>query len=484
MNMKNKLYDYYHAEKIYLWEWILAAAVGLLVFCSVAYVDLKSLTIWSTNVWDVTVDSNIFHLYEYSAKNIYGVRHQYMGSELMSVLPWSVWNLPIWIAQRFFGVTIVDSPLSLAWSKLFLVALSVLMLYYTYKICMLITNDRTKSLWCVFFTSSSFLLYLGVFYAGQNDIIMITASVIAVYCLLCGKNKAFLIWSAVAIAIKPFFLIAFFSVILLKEKNFIKIFLKSLAAVSGLLVQKIAFMKAPMYSESMSQGPSGGMIAEMFPANLKTSFGRISFFAIALVIICFYAYTRRFSTDENDLAGKRLYLKYVIYTIVLVYASYLMLSPFSYYRIILLVPFLYIMICANRRNLCYSMMFDTAMLGGLIMQIILRKSNFCRVSDMNGSLFQWLMGYSVDASTASYTGLYGFIDTRFVLLKDLQPLFSSIAFISIIMLLALNHPQRKVNVPKQLDDCPRILVWGRTVIVVPFILALLYLFTTATGRIY
>ena len=119
MNTTKRLSKYYHSEKIYLWEWILVAAVGLLVFSSAAYVDLKSLTVWSTNVWDVICDSNIFHLYEYSAENIYGLNHEYMGSELMSVLPWSVWNLPIWIAQRFFGVTIVESSLSLAWSKVF-----------------------------------------------------------------------------------------------------------------------------------------------------------------------------------------------------------------------------------------------------------------------------------------------------------------------------------------------------------------------------
>lgn len=482
MNVKNKLRDYYHADKIYLWEWILVAAVGALVFCSVAYVDLKSLTIWSTNVWDVTVDSNIFHLYEYSAKNVYGLRHQYMGSELMSVLPWSIWNLPIWIAQRFFGIPIVNSALSLAWSKLFLVALSGVMLYYTYKICMRIINDKMKSLWCVFFTASSFFLYLGVFYAGQNDILMITASVIAVYCLLCGKNKAFLIWSAVAIAIKPFFLIAFFAVILLKEKNVFKIIIKSLAAVSGLLLQKIMFMNAPMYSESMNNGPSSDMLADMFPANLKTSFGSISFFAIALIIICFYSYSRCFENDGGN--GDKLYMKYVIYIVVLVYSSYLMLSPFSYYRLTLLVPFLYIMISVNQRNLCYSMIFECAAAFGLSVRIILRGSQFCRLSDVNYSLFQSIMGYRIDSKTASYMNLADFINTRLPIIKAVQPLFSSIALISLFILLVLNHPQRKVNVPKQLDDCPRILIWCRTLIIVPFILALLYLFTTAIGRIY
>lgn len=481
MNTTKRLSNYYHSEKIYLWEWILAAAVGLLVFFSVAYVDLKSLTVWSTNVWDVICDSNIFHLYEYSAENIYGIRHQYMGSELMSVLPWSVWNLPIWIAQRFFSVTIVESSISLAWSKLFLVALSILMLYYTYKICMTIIKDKVRSLWCVFFTASSFFLYVGVCYAGQNDIIMITASVIAVYFLLKNKNKSFLIWSAVAVAIKPFFLIAFVAIILLKQKNFIKIFIELLVSVSGLAIQKLMFMKAPMYAESMANGPSENMLAEMFPANIKTSFGSISFFAIALVLICFYAYTRNFNNEKTEEEGRILYCKYVIYIIVMVYLSYLMFSPFSYYRVILLVPFLYIMICCNKQNLGYSMIFDTAMIIGLIMRIILRKSPFCRVSDTNYSLFQSLTGHTINAKTASYPSLYECIDNRLGIVLDMQALFSSIALASGIILLVLNHPQRSVNVPKPLDECPRILLWARTVLIVPFILALLYLFTTATG---
>lgn len=484
MNTTKRLSKYYHSEKIYLWEWILVAAVGLLVFSSAAYVDLKSLTVWSTNVWDVICDSNIFHLYEYSAENIYGLNHEYMGSELMSVLPWSVWNLPIWIAQRFFGVTIVESSLSLAWSKLFLVALSVLMLYYTYKICMIIINDKVRSLWCVFFTASSFFLYVGVFYTGQNDIIMITASVIAVYCLLRNKNISFLVWSAVAISIKPFFLIAFVAIILLKQKNFIKIFIELLVSVSGLAIQKLIFMKAPMYAESMTNGPSENMLAEMFPANIKTSFGSVSFFAIALVLICFYAYTRNFDNEKSTEDGRILYCKYVIYIITMVYLSYLMFSPFSYYRVTLLVPFLYIMICCNKQNLGYSIIFDTAMIIGLIMRIIIRRSQFCRVTDTNYSLFQSLMGHRIDPSTASYPTLYEFFDNRFGLIVDLQALFSSIALASGIILLVLNHPQRSVNIPKQLDECPRILIWARTVLIVPFILALLYLFTTATGKLY
>ncbi|MGN0557005.1 MAG: hypothetical protein ACI4IV_04055 [Acutalibacteraceae bacterium] len=477
---------YYMSDRITWFEWFIAVSAALLVFCSTAYSDLKSLTIWSTNIWDVTLDSNIFHLYEYSAKNVYGAPHQFMGSELMSVLPWSIWNLPIWIAQRFFGKIIVKSPLSLAWSKLFLVVLSVVLLYYTYKICMLITGDRVKSRWCMFFTASSFPILLGVCYAGQNDILMITASVIAIYYMISDKSIKFLIWSAIAISIKPFFLLAFIAVLLLKEKNVIKIILYTLVAMIGIFLQKLMFYNAPMYEESMNSGPSVGMIKTMFPQNIKTAFGPISFFAIALVVICFYAYTRNFS-DSKGGADANLYSKYIIYIINLVYFSYLIFSPFSYYRIVLLVPFLYIMICVNPRNSGYGLLLETVMSFSILMELILKNSNFCRLNDINYSLFQRVVGYRINANTAVHQKLYNVLannTNRAEIVAGIRPLFSSIAMIAAVMLLVLCHPQHKVNTPKELNDCPRILIWVRALIIVPFILAILYMFTQVPGRIY
>ena len=101
MKTKDKLLKIYRADKIYLAEWILAIVTGMFVFITSSTWDLQSLTIWSTNVLDVIYEGKFRDLYEYTANNIYGVHHAHMGSELMSVLPWSIWNLPIWIIQRW-----------------------------------------------------------------------------------------------------------------------------------------------------------------------------------------------------------------------------------------------------------------------------------------------------------------------------------------------------------------------------------------------
>ena len=475
MTSVRTLKDKYYSSNIYKFEWILAALVGLLVFIMVSYKDLKSLTIWSTNVWDVTLDSNIRHLYEYTFLNKSPEIHEYMGSELLSVLPWSIWNLPIWIAQRFFGIAILDSPLSLAWSKLFLVFLTIIMLRYTYKICMFLTDDKTKSMCAAFLSGSSTFTFMEICYAGQNDILMVLPSVMAVYYLLKNKTKAFYLLSALALAIKPFYLLPFLAIIVLKEKNVIR---KAIIGVSGIIIQKLLFYGAPMYADSMASGPATSMIQDMFPKNIHTSFGPISFFAISLVIIYFYAYTRKFSkihNRENDV----YYGKYVIYIVGTTYLCYLMFSTFSYYRLFLLVPFIYIMMLQNEKIYRYNVILDTVMSIGILFRLILRNSNIFLVRGMNGSIVEWFFGKTVNPEDAPYTSVAKLLVTKIGLIGSLQTLFSGVALVSGLLIILLNHPAEKIKLPEEGKTIPRVVLWLRTLIIVPFTLLLLALFLKA-----
>ena len=484
--MKQKFLEKYRGDKVLLGEWIIAAFTAVFLFCTVMYVDMRSLTIWSTNVWDVTVDSNIRNLYEYTAQNTHGLRHTYLGSELFSILPWSIWNFPIWCIQRFGGKDIADSAILLAYSKLFLVLLSMVTLHYTKKITYLITGDKTKTTWAVFLSASSVYLYMGVFYAGQNDIIMITASVIAVYKLLCKKQGMFLLWSAIAIAIKPFFLFAFLAVLLLIEKNILRLIGKAAIGAAGLVLQKLLFYGAPMYQESMSQGPSIEMLENMFSENLSTSFGPVSFLAIALVLIYFYCYTRDFDVQRLGQSDKRLE-KYVIYMITVTYMAYLMFSPFTFYRLTVLIPFLYIVIVQNDAMPFYNGLFDTAMSLSLLVKMAIRSNaSFMRTKAINGALVQRLFGYSVtpNAEEGAYTGIASYMKSTKNILLAFQPLFSGVALICALLLLAYNHPDRKLKAPLYSNKNCRILLWGKILAFIPFILIVMVLFMKAPIKLY
>ena len=466
----------YRSDRVYLAEWIVAAVTGLFIFVSSCTWDLQSLTIWSTNVWDSIAEGRFRELYALTAENVHHVHHAHMGSELMSVLPWSIWNLPIWAMQRFFNKPILDSALMLAYSKLFLVLVSTVMLVYTKKITMLLTGDRTKSVWAAFLTASSVYLYLSVCYSGQNDIFMMTASVIAIYYLLQNRRRAFLLWSVLAIAIKPFFIVPLLAVLLLTEKNFLRIIRDAVIAVSGLLVQKLFFMGAPGYAESMNSGPALEMLEEMFPANINTDFGGVSFFAVALVLIYLYCYTRDFKRDAYA-DSSRLAGRYAVYMIAVTYAAYLMFSPFSFYRLAVLTPFLYIVLVQNSQMRLYNALLDTAMSLALMLRMVLRGSKMLRVDFINRAVVQRFFGYNVKYNEKSrFADADIFLTDKFKLLETMQPLFAGIAVAAAVLLLAFNHPEKKVSLPVSGDKHVRVLVWARMLIIVPFVALSLYLF--------
>lgn len=482
--MVNKLKNKYFSENVIAFDVFLVLVTSVFAFIMVAYTDMRSLTIWSTNVWDVIYDGNIFNLYEYTAKNIYHAPHQYMGSELLSVLPWSIWNLPIWIAQRFFGVEILKSVASIAWSKLFLVAMLSVLLRFTYKISMILTSsNETMSRWAMILTAGSLYTFLSIYIAGQNDILMVTASVIAIYYLLVGKTKSFYLWSAFAIAIKPFYLIAYFVIILLIEKNFVKIAIKTVVGVSGIIVQKLLFMNAPMYKESMANGPTDDMIAGFFPGNLSTAYGPISFFMVALVLICLYAYF----TDIRAKTPK--FSKYIIYFVALTYVVYTIFSNWAYYRIFLIVPFIYLIMVQNNKIFQFNMLFDLIMSVGITLNVILRGSPVFRVRDTNASIMRAILGYRVEPSTLSYISvgdIFASMD-RFKTMNFVsvcRPIASGLAVIGAILILVLNHPEDKIKLPDfNQKSHHRLFFWMRSIITVPFFVVVLLLFMGATGRI-
>ena len=48
--MKEKFLNMYRSDRVLLGEWILTIVTAVFLFVSVVFVDMRSLTVWSTNV--------------------------------------------------------------------------------------------------------------------------------------------------------------------------------------------------------------------------------------------------------------------------------------------------------------------------------------------------------------------------------------------------------------------------------------------------
>ena len=223
---------------------------------------------------------------------------------------------------------------------------------------------------------------------------------------------------------------------------------------------------------------------DMFPGNLSTAFGPASFFAIFLILTYIYAYTRDFSFDTLKTDRVRTE-KFVIYTICLVYMNYVMFSPFSFYRIDILVPFLFILIVQNDKMVFYNSLFDFAMQLGLMIKLILRGSQMFQIRFINKSLIYRLFGYTVKYNDeGKYMNIDNYLLDKDELYDHLQPLFSGIAVVCGILLLVFNHPDEKYTLKLNAEKRVRALLWLRTIIILPFAVFCVYLFTMAPERVY
>ncbi len=345
-------------EVEYKIAYIFFVVLFILAALTCYYMDLKTLSVWSINVWDTLYETkNILNYYAYSAQNFYNLNHAMVGSDFLIYLPWAIWNLPIWVLQRFFGLTILEHKLLLLYSKCFLIFLLILTCILIKKIGNLITGntkDIAKS-FVLFF--SSFFVLTGIAYIGQNDILVILIMLLSLYNFMKKEMVKFVLWAALSIALKPFFIFSYIALVLLKEKRVFRVLLYSLFGMSFYLVQKVPFLSAPMYKESISYGPTGNVLGLLLDASFAISPVGISVFVLSLLIVYVMAYL---DNAKSDINGK------TIYYCTLPFICFFAFTNFESYRPIYLFTLFYLLMLAKPQYRRINLWLETISTGCLM----------------------------------------------------------------------------------------------------------------------
>lgn len=460
-NLKQNILKFYSNAKPSKIEWIVAIIIALVMLITYAYIDLKSLTIWSTNMLDVLFELDITNYYAYTAQNIYNVPHQFVSGTLYNFIPWAIWNIPIWMLQRFVNIPIVTTPLSLIWSKLFLVGCLLMTLYFAYKIVMLLTNDKNKSLWTIFLSATFFYTYVGVFYAGQTCIEICLFGTIAIYMLLKKRENLFLLFSALAVSTKYFFLFPFIAIILFLEKDIFKIIKKIFIVILPIIIFSLLCHNMPMYAESSSANPFFdmliGLINSSFPIMNSSN---ISLFIFSLIVIYFIAYI----TVPKDEVEKNYYIIYLTVAAIIVL---FMFTNFQFYRMILLMPFIYILFSINPENLKLNIILDIIMC--LFSSIMMTFSDNTYFFSTHYSMVDSLLGkilHFEGITNITIGGLITDITTKNMILS----ITSTVSFAAMLFILVINNPRFKMkNIyrEKKVEKC---LIWFRMLLIIPYII--------------
>ena len=417
------------------------------------YADSNSLTVWSLNIWDsIFIKKDIFMFYSYTAENIYGLEHPLMGCDILVCLPWAIWNLPLWFIKHFGNLSVLDHPLMLFYSKSFMLLMLIGCQREIIKIGKLFSDNKKNLHLCSTLLLTSFFTLNSVGYFGQNDVMIIYISILALRFLLCGKWKIFLLLSALSISFEPFFVFSYIAIILFKEKRIHYILLYICSGFSLFILQKILFWNAPMYQESIERGPSGEIIwlltQNQFPLTPYT----VALFILVLFSLYLFIYL-----DHND----SLYKEKILYYNLACYACYFLFVRSEGYRPLYLFVFIYLIMTLKPQYFRINLILESIATFSMMLQLFFTDAFFFN------TYWMFLPHRNEDSPRILFDAIEG-------LPTPPNNLFPTCYFICIVAILIINHP--KFNVMNKTITMERERYWillRSIIIVLPFILTIL-----------
>lgn len=416
-------------NKKYFIPGIISSITFILTFLLFIYTDLTSLTVWTINVWDNLYETHNFRtFYEFSAMNLFNLDHTMVGSDILIYIPWAFWNLPLWVAQKFFDYPAAYHAIPQLWSKLFLIFTAVLCIIPVKRICKTVTDKygdvNTDSTYRMAFMScTSFFTVMSLAYAGQNDVMAIFPFLMAVSYLLEGKKKNFFIWTALSIAFKPFFVFSFVAVILLEEKNLLKIMGKIAAGFSIYVLQKIPFIGASMYKESLSYGPTSGSIKLLMKSILDIPPAGASLFFLTLGALYLAIYFMDFELKDEK-------MEHYIYCVTAPLILFFVFTRYEAYRPFYLVPLLFILMMIKPAYARINLLLEFVATGCLMAFYLLDDVLFYNTNYI-WAKSEWVAYPSISEYLTSKIPGFGYT------------MFTAAFVLCMALILAINHPKFK-----------------------------------------
>ena len=440
--------------------------IGMLVY---EYFDFKSLTVWSVSLIDCVVDGNLYDFYAVVHENIHGAPHPYCGYNYIILIPWAIWNIPIWIMQRFWGMEVLEHTGMLIWSRMFLLLMLGVILFFSKKIIEYFVEDKRVMAWSTYLIVAFPFTFISIIIAGQSDVIVMAITIIAVYFLLQNKQWIFLLLMAVSISAKPFFIFAYIAMILLIEKNIIKSGLKIASSAVIMLLFNWIYANAPMYTTSIENGTGNSIILKMFSSGVNALGGaQISFLVIGLFFLYFIAYCIPYNPDKKE---KKYYIIYMSAAPMLVYMAS---AGFEFYRLFYVIPFLVILMAMNVKMWRMNLILEK-ILSVMSVFMVLYGLYTIYLPCLNIGIFQRL-GWDTNISSRKYGSASELLVAKFgEWFPTARTLAGSLIVAVIITMLFINLPIVSRRLPQPKIKCERWLYWVDIVVIAAFLGILLML---------
>ncbi|WP_027203408.1 hypothetical protein [Butyrivibrio fibrisolvens] len=285
VNKLKEVFGYFKTLKVI--DAVLLAAALLFSFLTMYYADITVTGQYGLTFWDSLFDGKILSFYENALSS--GVAPEGAVYDIGTYIIFGIWQLPIWILNKALGVSALSVG-ALLWLKLLPVLFLLLTTYETAELSFKLgISDTLKAQVGIGFLTS-LITYLPVMVVAQYDVIPLYFMVRAINAYVDRDDKSFYISFAISMTVKPLTILALFVLIILREKNVVRIVVDLIKGSFLMIICKAVYSMNEAYKLSCSGFLQKNM-PSLFDASVNMGrLGNASLFIIGLIVVYLVAY--------------------------------------------------------------------------------------------------------------------------------------------------------------------------------------------------
>lgn len=374
-------------QRIFNWGLLIVAGILLVSF---TYMDILWTTRHGMNFWTFLFNGRILHFFE---DNYVPSGNLYQATEpcaaiynFLIYLIFAIWDLPLWILEKFAGVDVMNNFACLIYMKLLPVGATLFCAKIIGKILKETGAPRERIKLTQYLYLSSTVILANVLIASRYDSLCSVFLLLSSLYYLRKEFGKFIIFAGVAFCFNYLAFSMFVPLLLLREKNFRKIAKYFLCMLAPYILTNVPFMVA-----KSAIGTGKITIFNYFSTLFSKTNGLFSYFTVfyaILVVFCFLA-----DKEKSEDKSLILWVSFVSITSVFAFCFTLPYWP------IIFVPFMELAIGFSdpKKSFLFIMLEFIGMAGAVCEKMLLYW--WCYVGDVFKSM---MMSYIVPDRVYNY----------------------------------------------------------------------------------
>ncbi len=330
-------------------KYILPIVLLILTSISYFYIDISSNIRQGMCFWEALFSGKLFQYYSLNHSYVEaGLMVHEANYDIFASFLLSIWQLPLFIIEKIVGGNILANPIACIYGSLYPVLINFFIIVVLKHIALYYVSDQKKAELVVLIYLTSSLTMVSCAVVSQMDILGVLFILYAFESLLKDRKIKFLLFLFLAVQCKFFALFIFIPILLLKEKNLLKVGITVLIPLALGKLFDLPFTKLDPVGTASKKTRFHTVLFELTAQKVNLLGVAIPILFIVFGGICIWAYLKKEADHDALLYGGYLGI-----------SAALLCFQVSPYWMIYVVPFGSLLLVKGAKNLTRALLVES-----------------------------------------------------------------------------------------------------------------------------